>query len=78
YQTKLERVPSDFSSYQERRLSTLGAQLRQQQDDVINKINSLWRVVSKKFDNTPAHDTTGNSMARVNVVSIDSLKKEAP
>ncbi|GJW33152.1 MAK10-like protein [Tanacetum coccineum] len=55
-----------FDSHQEKRLSSLGTQLKQQQDDVINKINTLWMVVSEKFDNTPAHDNAGDSMARVN------------
>ncbi|GJZ69786.1 hypothetical protein Tco_0633336 [Tanacetum coccineum] len=31
-------------------------------------------VVSEKFDNTPAHDTAGNSMARVNAVSITTSR----
>ncbi|GJV56988.1 hypothetical protein Tco_1457993 [Tanacetum coccineum] len=48
YQTKLKRVLSDFDSHQEKRLSSLGTQLKQQQDNVINKYNTLW----KKF---PAH-----------------------
>ncbi|GJV43645.1 hypothetical protein Tco_1428181 [Tanacetum coccineum] len=65
-QTKLERVLSDFDSHQEKRLSSLGTQLKQQQDDVINKINTLWKVVSKKCNNAPAHDNAGDSMARVN------------
>ncbi|GKB91094.1 hypothetical protein Tco_0963366 [Tanacetum coccineum] len=78
YQTKFERVLSNYDSRQEIRLSSLGTQLKQQQDDVINKINILWRAVSKKFNNTPAHDTTGNFMARVNTMSIDYLEKEAP
>ncbi|GKB27811.1 hypothetical protein Tco_0867212 [Tanacetum coccineum] len=39
---------------------------------------SLRGVVSEKFDNTPAYDTTRNSMACANAVSIDILEKEAP
>ncbi|GKF10523.1 hypothetical protein Tco_0048449, partial [Tanacetum coccineum] len=35
-------------------------------------------VESEKFDNTPAYDTVGNYMARVNAISIDHLEKEAP
>ncbi|GJT63565.1 hypothetical protein Tco_1015045 [Tanacetum coccineum] len=69
YQTRLGRVLSNFDSSQEKRLSSLETQLRQQQDDVINKINTLWRVVSKKFDDMPAHDTARNSMACVNATS---------
>ncbi|GKD98321.1 hypothetical protein Tco_1382218 [Tanacetum coccineum] len=78
YQTRLERVLSDFDSRQEKRLSSLGTQLRQQQDDVINKINTLCKVVSKRFDNMPARNTIADSMARVNAISIGHLKKDAP
>ncbi|GKA99365.1 hypothetical protein Tco_0827302 [Tanacetum coccineum] len=53
-------------SAREKRLSSLGTQLKKQQDDVINKINTLWRVVSEKFDNTPAHNTVVDFTARVN------------
>ncbi|GJU52809.1 hypothetical protein Tco_1226523 [Tanacetum coccineum] len=70
HQTKLERVLSDFDSHQEKRLSSLGTQLKQQQDDVINKINTLWKVISEKFDNAPAHDNVGDFMARVNAISV--------
>ncbi|GJY10342.1 hypothetical protein Tco_0378527 [Tanacetum coccineum] len=62
----------------ERRQSNLRTQLKQQQNDMINKINTLWRVVSEKFDDTPSHDTAGNSMARMNAITIDHLEKEAP
>ncbi|GKE25891.1 hypothetical protein Tco_1441275 [Tanacetum coccineum] len=43
YQIKLERVLNDFDSHQEKRLSILGIQLKQQQDEVINKINIIWK-----------------------------------
>ncbi|GJT58627.1 zinc finger, CCHC-type containing protein [Tanacetum coccineum] len=56
-----------FQQHQEKRLSSLRTQLRQQQDDMMNKVDTLWMVVSEKFSNTPAHDTTGNFMACVNV-----------
>ncbi|GJR70985.1 hypothetical protein Tco_0017050 [Tanacetum coccineum] len=68
----------DLDVANRRRLSTLRTQLGQQQDDMINKINILWKVVSKKFGNAPAHDTAINSMAHVNAASIDHLKKEGP
>ncbi|GJY10485.1 hypothetical protein Tco_0378670 [Tanacetum coccineum] len=61
-------VLSNFDAHKEKRLSSIGTQLRQQQDDMINKIDTLWRVVSEKFDNMPANDTAGNSMACVNAV----------
>ncbi|GJV80606.1 hypothetical protein Tco_1516476 [Tanacetum coccineum] len=76
YQAKLERTLSEFDSHQERRLSSLGAQLRQQQDDTINKINTLWKVFSKKLDDTSTCDTTRNSMAHMNVASTNQIRKE--
>ncbi|GJZ05772.1 hypothetical protein Tco_0539565 [Tanacetum coccineum] len=51
---KLEKALIDFDSHQERILSSLGAQLGQQQDDMISKINLLWKAVSEKLDDTPA------------------------
>ncbi|GKC24097.1 hypothetical protein Tco_1026247 [Tanacetum coccineum] len=71
YQTKLEKALSDLDYLKERRL-----QLGQQQDDMINKINTPWRVVSEKLNDTPTHDTAGNSMAHVNAASVDHVKKE--
>ncbi|GJS43863.1 hypothetical protein Tco_0568906 [Tanacetum coccineum] len=55
YQTKLEKALIDFDSHQEKRLSSLRTQLGQQQDDMISKINLLWKTVSEKLD-----DTTGS------------------
>nr|GEY27636.1 MAK10-like protein [Tanacetum cinerariifolium] len=42
----------DFD-YQEKRLSHLRTQLKQQQDDMIGKINLLWKTISEKLNNTP-------------------------
>ncbi|GJX49320.1 MAK10-like protein [Tanacetum coccineum] len=67
---------NEFDSHQERRLSSLGAQLRRQQDDMINKINILWKVFSEKLDDTSTHDTAGDSMAHVNASSTDQIEKE--
>ncbi|GJX56129.1 MAK10-like protein [Tanacetum coccineum] len=78
YQSKLERVLSNFDSHQERRLSSLGTQLKQQQDKVINKINTLWKVVSDKFNNASTRDIVKNSIAHVNVVSHNHLENWAP
>nr|GEV87789.1 RNA-directed DNA polymerase, eukaryota [Tanacetum cinerariifolium] len=78
YQTRLERVLSNFDSRQEKILSTLGTQLKLQQEDVINKINTLCKIVSERFDNIPAHNTARGSMARMNALSTDHLEKEAP
>ncbi|GKA38128.1 MAK10-like protein [Tanacetum coccineum] len=76
YQANLERTLSEFDSHQERRLSSLGAQLGRQQDGMINKISTLWKVFSEKLDDTSTRDTTGNSMAHMNVTSTDQIRKE--
>ncbi|GJT85378.1 hypothetical protein Tco_1067095 [Tanacetum coccineum] len=73
---KLERTLSEFDSHQERRLSFLGAQLGRQQDDMINKINILWKVFSKKLDDTSTRDTVGDSMTHVNAASTNQIEKE--
>ncbi|GJR05881.1 hypothetical protein Tco_0528865 [Tanacetum coccineum] len=39
-----------------KRLSSLGTQLRQQQDDVINKINTLCKVISKRKEDIPEEE----------------------
>ncbi|GKB01148.1 hypothetical protein Tco_0829192 [Tanacetum coccineum] len=43
YQSKIKGVLFDFDSHQENRLSSIGTQLKQQQDEVIIKINTLWK-----------------------------------
>ncbi|GJY01147.1 MAK10-like protein [Tanacetum coccineum] len=63
YQAKLERTLSGFDSHQERRLSSLGAQLERQQDYMINEINILWKVFSEKFDDTSTSSTAGDFMS---------------
>ncbi|GJT83601.1 hypothetical protein Tco_1057943 [Tanacetum coccineum] len=59
------------------RLSSLGTQLKHQQDEVINKLNTLWKIVSGKFNNAPTYDIAKNSMVHTNVVSIDHQDSEA-
>ncbi|GJR87721.1 hypothetical protein Tco_0211732 [Tanacetum coccineum] len=75
-QMKLEKALTDFDSHQEKRLSSLGTQLRQQQDNMISKINLLWKTVFEKLDDTPARNTTRNPTAQMNFASIDYLTKE--
>ncbi|GKB01101.1 hypothetical protein Tco_0829145 [Tanacetum coccineum] len=58
----------------ERRLSSHRAQLGRQQDDVINKVNSLWKVFSKRLNDTSTRDTARNSMAHMNVE--DEVREE--
>ncbi|GJR80025.1 hypothetical protein Tco_0150810 [Tanacetum coccineum] len=78
YQTKLERVLNDFDSHQEKILSSLGTQLKEQQDEIIKKINTLWKVVSKKLDNTPTRDVSKDSMGHINTVYHDHRGDGAP
>ncbi|GKD50895.1 zinc finger, CCHC-type containing protein, partial [Tanacetum coccineum] len=74
YQTRVKKSLSDFNSHQERRLSSLENQLGQQQDEVINKINILWKDISERFDDT---STAGNPTTQMNFASTDySTKKE--
>ncbi|GJZ75529.1 hypothetical protein Tco_0639994 [Tanacetum coccineum] len=57
YQTKLEKALIDFDSHQEKRLSILRTHVDKQQDDMISKINLLWKTVFLKgFDDTPIHE----------------------
>ncbi|GKD47400.1 hypothetical protein Tco_1272045 [Tanacetum coccineum] len=77
YQTKLEKALIDFDSHQEKRLSSLRTQLEQQQDDMISKINLLWKAVSEKLDDAPIRDTAGNPVAQVNFTSTnDPIREE--
>ncbi|GJS07341.1 hypothetical protein Tco_0364137 [Tanacetum coccineum] len=56
YQMKLEMALLDFDSNHEKRLSHLRTQLEQQQDDMIGKINLLWKI---RFQTTTS-DTVKN------------------
>ncbi|GJZ92992.1 MAK10-like protein [Tanacetum coccineum] len=47
---KVEKALLDFDSNQEKRFSYLRTQLEQQQDDMIGKINLLWKTVSEKLN----------------------------
>ncbi|GKC21452.1 zinc finger, CCHC-type containing protein [Tanacetum coccineum] len=58
-------LPQDVPS----RLSSLGTQLKQQQDEIINKINILCKIVSDKLDNTPTRDILKKFVGHSNVVS---------
>ncbi|GJY26458.1 hypothetical protein Tco_0401184 [Tanacetum coccineum] len=76
YQTKLENALIDFDSRQKKRLSSLRTQLGQQQDDMISKINLLWKTISKKLDDTPIHNTVGNPTAQMNFTSTNDPTKD--
>ncbi|GJZ39669.1 zf-CCHC domain-containing protein [Tanacetum coccineum] len=76
YQTKLEKALIDFDSHQEKRLSSLRTQLGQQQNDMISKINLLWKTISEKHDDTPIRNTVGNPTAQMNFTSTNDSTKE--
>ncbi|GJY60078.1 hypothetical protein Tco_0459970 [Tanacetum coccineum] len=76
YQTKLEKVLIDFDSHQEKILSSLRTQLGQQQDDMISKINLLWKTISERLDDTPVRNTVGSPTAQMNFTSTNYPTKE--
>ncbi|GJT96183.1 hypothetical protein Tco_1091701 [Tanacetum coccineum] len=78
YQMKLEKALIDLDSHQEKRLSSLGAQLGQLQDDMISKINLLWKDLFEKLDDTPIKQNRNPSSPKcVHFVnSIIILNKE--
>ncbi|GJT61170.1 hypothetical protein Tco_1004703 [Tanacetum coccineum] len=73
---KLEKALLNFDSNQEKRLSHLITQLGQQQDDMIEKINFLWRTVSKKFNDVSTPENTRNSMALKSIAAISHDERE--
>ncbi|GJT42578.1 hypothetical protein Tco_0951293 [Tanacetum coccineum] len=76
YQMKLEKALDDFESHQEKRLSHLRTQLEQQQDNMIGKINLLWKTVFEKLNDAPVFESAGNSMASKNTASISHIERE--
>ncbi|GJU06289.1 hypothetical protein Tco_1122719 [Tanacetum coccineum] len=76
YQMKLEKALLNFDSHQEKRLSHLRTQLGQQQDDMIGKINLLWKTISEKLNNVSTLENAGNSMAPKSTAAISHVKRE--
>nr|GEX46382.1 protein kinase-like domain, concanavalin A-like lectin/glucanase domain protein [Tanacetum cinerariifolium] len=76
YQVKLEKALLDFDSDQEKRLSHLRTQLGQQQDDMIGKINILWKNVFEKLSDASTFENTGNSMDPKSIATISYAEKE--
>ncbi|GJV66411.1 hypothetical protein Tco_1477239 [Tanacetum coccineum] len=76
YQIKLEKALLDFDSYQEKRSSHLKTQLRQQQNDMIGKINLLWKTVFEKLNDASPPENAGNSMAPKSIAAISHDEKE--
>ncbi|GJU43883.1 hypothetical protein Tco_1201149 [Tanacetum coccineum] len=76
YQIKFEKALLDFDSNQEKRLSHLHTQFGQHQDDMIGKINLLWKTVSEKLNDISTPENEGNSMAHKNIAAISHDEKE--
>ncbi|GJU25371.1 hypothetical protein Tco_1163992 [Tanacetum coccineum] len=73
---KLEKALLDFDSNQEKRLSHLRTQLEQQQDDMIGKINLLWKTVSEKLNDVSTPKNAGNFMAPKSIAAINHDERE--
>nr|GEU89652.1 MAK10-like protein [Tanacetum cinerariifolium] len=54
----------------------LRTQLEQQQDDMISKINLLWKAVFEKLDDAPLCDTVGGPTTQMNFTYTDHHTKE--
>ncbi|GJT91577.1 hypothetical protein Tco_1080422 [Tanacetum coccineum] len=76
YQMNLEKALLDFDSNQEKRLSQLRTQLGQQHDDMIGKINLLWKTVSEKLNDVSTPENAGNSMAPKSIAAISHDERE--
>ncbi|GJZ13478.1 MAK10-like protein, partial [Tanacetum coccineum] len=76
YQMKLEKALIDFDSHQEKRLSSLRTQLGQQQDNMISKINLLWKTISKKLNDTLIRNIAGSPTPQMNFTSTNYPTKE--
>nr|GEY03470.1 retrotransposon Orf1 [Tanacetum cinerariifolium] len=72
----LEKALTDFDSRQEKRLSSPRTQLGQQQDDMIEKINLLWKTISEKLNDAAVSKFARNSMASKNIASISHIERE--
>ncbi|GJV19373.1 hypothetical protein Tco_1368393 [Tanacetum coccineum] len=51
-------------------------QIEQQQDDMIGKINLLWKTVSEKHNNVSTPENAGNTMAPNRIIAISHDEKE--
>ncbi|GJT32782.1 hypothetical protein Tco_0923201 [Tanacetum coccineum] len=73
---KLEKALLDFESHKERRLSHLRTQLGQQHDDMIGKIDLLWKTVFEKLNDVFTPENAGNSMAPKSIAAISQVERE--
>ncbi|GKB37541.1 hypothetical protein Tco_0882483 [Tanacetum coccineum] len=71
-----EKALLNFESYQEKRLSHLRTQLGQQQDDMIGKINLLWKTISEKLNDVSTLKNTEYSMAPKSIAATSHDERE--
>ncbi|GKB92189.1 hypothetical protein Tco_0964461 [Tanacetum coccineum] len=64
-------LPTRLITYSSNYLRT---QLGQQQDDMISKINLLWKIVYEKLDDTPIRNTARSPAAQMNFTNPSSPK----
>ncbi|GKC68764.1 MAK10-like protein [Tanacetum coccineum] len=73
----LQKVPHHgIDIWLQKRLSSLRTQLGQQQDDMLSKINLLWKDVSEKLDDLPIRDTARNPTSQMNLTSTNDPTKQ--
>ncbi|GJV81957.1 hypothetical protein Tco_1517827, partial [Tanacetum coccineum] len=75
-QAYVEYASSRVNEIGEKRLSHLRNQLGQQQDDMIGKINLLWKTVSEKLNDVSTPENAGNSMAPKSIAAISHVGRE--
>ncbi|GKF62386.1 hypothetical protein Tco_0182440, partial [Tanacetum coccineum] len=66
----------DFDSHHEKRISHLKIQLKQQNDDMIGKINLLWKIASEELNNVTSTENAGNHIALKSVAAISHDERE--
>ncbi|GKD06471.1 MAK10-like protein [Tanacetum coccineum] len=76
YQTKFKKALLDFGSNQEKSLSHLRTQLEQQKDDMIGKINLLWKTVSEKLNNVSTPENARILMTPKSIAAINHDERE--
>ncbi|GKB76638.1 hypothetical protein Tco_0943533 [Tanacetum coccineum] len=75
-QAYVDYASSRTNEIGKKRLSHLRTQLRQQQDDMIGKINLLWKTVSEKLNDISTPENAGNSMASKSIAAISHVERE--
>ncbi|GJX00094.1 hypothetical protein Tco_0184007 [Tanacetum coccineum] len=66
----MENPEQAFLDYASSRISEMG-------NDMISKINLLWKTISEKLDDTPIRNTAGSPTAQMNFTSTNYPKKRS-